>query len=67
MYSEKKADEWLGREKAIMDDVEGWVIDKKNYSTRWTVPTPGKWYTKSFAGEALARVVNRYMEYWLLL
>lgn len=42
MYSEKKADEWLGREKAIMDDVEGWVIDKKNYSTRWTVPTPGK-------------------------
>lgn len=42
MYSEKKAEEWLGREKAIMDDVEDWVIDKKNYSTRWTVPTPGK-------------------------
>jgi hypothetical protein len=41
MFNEKKMDEWVVREKEIMKDVEGWEIAKKNYSVRWTEPTPG--------------------------
>lgn len=41
MFNEKKVDEWVVREKEIMKDVEGWEIAKKNYSVRWTEPTPG--------------------------